>query len=505
MVNVIPGTAGDETLTGTEQDDLITGGDGRDIIYGGAGNDEITVSDGGDFIDAGAGDDTITLSGGSQGESTVIGGDGNDNITNSSTDKHRLFGGSGNDSIQARPGDVVDGGAGDDIIYGNSSSVTQEVTTVYYSGKLSDYQKLAFHERGIGPYAVITDLREGSPDGTDWVVGSARTVFSDGVWIKPNVPCYVAGTRILTQAGEVAIEALRPGDLVVTCLGRGAMLKPVVWIGRRRVAPALQPTPRRARPIRIRQDALADGVPTRDLLVSPSHALFLDGHLVHAESLVNGATITQESWPEVEYLHVELAGHDVILAEGTPAETYRDDGNRAMFGPAPVTAPAEPPPLCAPIITDSAPLMRALAARAVAMGWKREAAPSPWVLLDGDVIRAEAPGRFRLPPGGRSLRLRSPAACLGAFEAGKDRRILGLALVRLTLEAVTITADDPRLGAGFHGLERGEGGALRWTDGDADLTPALGEALARGGVLQITQCGACPAWVEPAEGQRRRA
>ncbi|WP_431285897.1 Hint domain-containing protein [Humitalea sp. 24SJ18S-53] len=320
-----------------------------------------------------------------------------------------------------------------------------------------------------------------------------------------SLPCYAAGTHILTQSGEVPIEALSPGDLIVTCLGQGAMLKPVLWIGRRRVTPSQHPEPRRARPIRIRQGALSDGVPRRDLVVSPSHALFIDGHLVRAESLVNGATITQESWPEVEYLHVELAAHDVILAEGAPAETYRDDGNRAIFGPTPVSAPATPPPVCAPVLADTAPLARALMARAVALGWQRLAQPAPWLLLDGQVIQAESPGRFRLPPGGTSLRLLSSAARLGAMGSGTDGRILGLALVRLTLGQVAVTADDPRLGRGFHGLERAEAGAFRWTDGDADLTAALAEALPRGGVLEITDCGASPAWAEPAETLRRRA
>ena len=33
----------------------------------------------------------------------------------------------------------------------------------------------------------------------------------------------------------------------------------------------------------------------------------------------------------VEYWHVELERHEVLLAEGLPAESYLDTGNRAAF------------------------------------------------------------------------------------------------------------------------------------------------------------------------------
>ena len=70
----------------------------------------------------------------------------------------------------------------------------------------------------------------------------------------------------------------------------------------------------------------------RDLLVSPCHAMFLDGLLIPASSLVNGTTIRQESWVErVEYVHIELAEHDVIFAEGAPSETFLHDDSRNVF------------------------------------------------------------------------------------------------------------------------------------------------------------------------------
>ena len=47
-------------------------------------------------------------------------------------------------------------------------------------------------------------------------------------------------------------------------------------------------------------------------------------------ALVNGTTITQVEVDEVTYWHVELDSHDVILAEGPPAESYLEMGNRAL-------------------------------------------------------------------------------------------------------------------------------------------------------------------------------
>ena len=85
-------------------------------------------------------------------------------------------------------------------------------------------------------------------------------------------------------------------------------------------------------PILNRSGALGENVPHRDLRVSPEHALFIDGALVAADLLVNGASIVQCEAPvDLEYFHVELARHDVILAEGAAAESFAACDNRGVF------------------------------------------------------------------------------------------------------------------------------------------------------------------------------
>ncbi len=181
-----------------------------------------------------------------------------------------------------------------------------------------------------------------------------------------NVPCFAQGTRIATAAGEAAVETLAIGDLVRTRAGR---LRAVRWIGRRRYLrdPLADAIWAEVAPIRITRDAIAPGLPARDLCVSPDHSLFLDGQLVPAKLLLNGTTIARDlGGHSVAYVHIELGGHDVVLAEGLPAETYLDDGNRALFdndSEAPPAASGAPAAWYAPRMTEGEPALTALRER----------------------------------------------------------------------------------------------------------------------------------------------
>ena len=213
---------------------------------------------------------------------------------------------------------VITGGAGDDFFYGGGSGSTSTIdgglgtNTMTFSGPESDY--------------TITTIA-----GVTYVVGDGEsdTLTNIQQLVFGAVPCFARGTLIATPDGETAVEQLAIGDEVRLASGAAAT---VLWLGRRSYGGRFLSGRPELLPVLIRRGALGDGLPRRDLRVSPLHAMLLDGVLVAAEHLVNGATIVRdETCTEVEYIHVELDRHEIILAEGAEAETFLDDDSRGLF------------------------------------------------------------------------------------------------------------------------------------------------------------------------------
>lgn len=183
----------------------------------------------------------------------------------------------------------------------------------------------------VAPDGTLTST---GPTGWDRVSNTALTNYSGASASDTALPtaspaCYCPGTAIATPDGDRAVEALAAGDLVLTADGRAL---PVVWVGRRSYRGRFVAGRRDILPITLRAGALADGIPARDLTVSPEHALLLDGLLVPARALVNGTSITQAAHVDaVHYVHVELPQHEAILAEGAAAESFIDDDSRGAF------------------------------------------------------------------------------------------------------------------------------------------------------------------------------
>jgi hypothetical protein len=246
-------------------------------------------------------------------------------------------------------GAAIDGfTAGDHIVLDNeiATSFAFGGGLLTLSGAAGTIGKLTIAE----PTSITSAYFQLSNDGTDTTIAL-------------NVNCFAAGTRILTPAGEVPVEHIRVGDEVVTLRDPARPTAKVIWTGRRSIDLMRAANVQALWPVRIAAGAFGQGVPARDLRVSPHHAIYCDGALFEAISLVNGVSIVQE--PEcrfVTYHHLEVEGHDVLLAEGLPAESYLDTGGRENFEGQvmrlhPVfQAPAQAE-FCAPMIREGAALV----------------------------------------------------------------------------------------------------------------------------------------------------
>jgi Hint domain len=181
---------------------------------------------------------------------------------------------------------------------------------------------LTFHYPGLLGLDTTTSLNlQGIPAGSSITFDNA----SDTVVFA----CFLRGTRIATPNGEIAIEDLVVGDVVLTLNNGRSTIR---WIGKRVIDPQRLDRPTDAWPVRIVKGMLTENVPHRDLLISPDHCLLVDDVLIPAKLLINGTSILQEPRHQAfEYFHLEIDGHDAVLAEGMLCETYREAGNRHMF------------------------------------------------------------------------------------------------------------------------------------------------------------------------------
>jgi hypothetical protein len=174
---------------------------------------------------------------------------------------------------------------------------------------------------------LVTDSEFG---GTAFLYSSDPNLFAHEKVVvqSSNWTCLLAGTLIATPGGERAVEDLRPGDPVLTPEGEEVAIR---WIGRQSAITMLAGP--EAVPVLIRAGALADGIPTQDLCVSPDHAILVDGVLANARALNNGITILPMPQPpaQIDYYHLELDRHRLILANGAPVESFVDDVSRSTF------------------------------------------------------------------------------------------------------------------------------------------------------------------------------
>ena len=181
------------------------------------------------------------------------------------------------------------------------------------------------------------------------------TVESWSGRMRMGIPCFGTGTRILTGRGEVAVEAIRAGDQVMT-LDHG--LQRVIWAGGRHLDRAALEAAPLLRPVLIRDGALGN---RGDVLVSPNHAVLAE--VGGREMLVRAKHLAELGDPrfriakgrrEVGYHHLLLERHGIVFAQGMATETmYPGPMAVAALGPVVTAEIAAAFPLLAPVLAGA--------------------------------------------------------------------------------------------------------------------------------------------------------
>ena len=311
-------------------DDTIEGGMGQDTIFGQGGNDSLLGDGGDDSIDGGEGADTLA---GGQGQDTLLGGAGADLLAGGTGDDV-LDGGAGEDTIEMGPdNDRADGGLGSDRFTFNGLGNHTIVGGEDPDGSDIDILDLS----GVRANVIQTGPESGTVELLDSNGNVARRVtYSE---IEQIIICFTPGSRIATLKGEVPVETLQPGDRVFTRDNGAQTLR---WVGRRDLAAHELLGNASYHPILIRAGALGDGVPERDMLVSPQHRMLITSDLaavmfderevlVAARHLTGLDGVDQVQTGAVSYVHLMFDQHEVVLADGTWTESFQP-GDHSLQG-----------------------------------------------------------------------------------------------------------------------------------------------------------------------------
>ncbi len=344
----IDGGRNADELYGGDGNDTLLGGNGEDTLMGGAGNDLLDGGTGGDVMDGGIGDDTII---GSSGRDTIDGGDGNDSIV-SGLGEDLVHGGMGDDTIEVgAENDTIYGDEGNDLltgfngvdeIYGGDDRDTIIGGTAGDSidggAGGDDFDTLDL--RGSAPSDGSLQVTFTGPDsngnGYDGVVtyydsAGNETGSFDFSEIEEVIPCFTPGTTIATPKGERLVEELQVGDRVIT---RDNGLQEIRWIGQKGLTGVQLQRNAHLKPILITRGALGNGLPERDMLVSPNHRVLVNNEktalyfeerevLAAAKHLVGAEGIHEVDVMGTTYIHFMFDHHEVVLSNGSWTESFQ--------------------------------------------------------------------------------------------------------------------------------------------------------------------------------------
>ncbi len=361
----LDGGTGDDTLRGGDGDDTLVGGSGQNFLEGGAGDDVFIGGEGADSFFGGEGHDIIdysasaapvnvnldtnTLSGGDAGDDSIDGGSRIEGAIGSAGDDvliggeghNDFYGGAGNDTLTGGAGDdYLDGGSDADYIHGlNGGDTVLGGSGNGPSGIDFDTMDLTGSVAAT-PGAVRFEVQDTVTDSDGNGIDGSVVYFDandnqvgqiDFTNIEEIIPCFTPGTLIATPKGERLVETLETGDRVIT---RDNGIQEIRWVGHKvleardlHAAPHLQP-------VLIKSGALGNGLPERDMLVSPNHrvlvandktALYFEERevLVAAKHLVDNEGIMQVEATATTYIHFMFDRHEVVLSDGAWTESFQ--------------------------------------------------------------------------------------------------------------------------------------------------------------------------------------
>ncbi len=329
----------------------------------------------------------------------------------------------------------------------------------------------------------------------------------DGSTVIVYDKCFLRGTLIRTDRGEIAVEDLAVGDRVAALVDGKTEFREIVWLGHRStIVRTWLEDDEAGYPVRILRNALGENVPSKDLLVTPEHAMYLDGAFVPARMLVNDRSIYYDhSITHFDYYHVETDAHSIIWADNALSESYLDTGDRKRFAqPGSVVHILNAPEStwegdgAAPLRVDRGfvePLHASLVRRAASLNLG-SVTQEPEVTEDPDLHLVDEKGRimrkmrvvnrssvFMLPPDAKRVRLVSrvsrPVDVIGAFH--DDRRLLGVLVgdIQIWESDRTRHLADHLTDEHLDGWANIEDGRQRWTTGSAmiDLSDRQSDAV----------------------------
>ncbi len=323
---VVPLVGEQDVIVAGGGNDSVRGEDDEDVILAGSGDDTVLGNGGGDAIDGGAGDDSLD---GGAGRDIVVGGDGDDTISGSNDDADDggdILSGQGDDDtfVNIGQGEVIIGGEDADGLDIDTLDLRGAAEAANPGGTLTVELDAGNPENGI--------VRFFDADGDETGTSEFRE-------IEAIIPCFTPGTLIATPKGERRVEDLQVGDRVIT---RDNGIQDIKWIGTRQLDTKELAHAAHLNPILIREGALGNGLPERDMMVSPNHrvlvandktALYFEDRevLVAAKHLtgLEGVDVVEVS--NVTYVHFMFDQHEVVLSDGAWTESFQP-GDQTLAG-----------------------------------------------------------------------------------------------------------------------------------------------------------------------------